>query len=150
MLSTHLVQMIESHAEQITTEFTNRLHEDPGLANLKRLHDAELRRRANSILRRLGDWLEESDEKQIAASYEAVGRQRFEEHVPLHESVRGFQRLKDTTIAYIRNQGLRQTTVDLYAEGELEHVLGQFFDKAIYYLVRGYEGARRHMEAAAG
>jgi len=150
MLSTNLVRMIENHAEQITADLLERLREDPELPNLRKLPTLELRSRAGNILIHLGDWLSESDEKQIAISYEALGRLRFEEHVPLHECVRNFQRLKQHMVSYIRNQGFRQTTIELYAEEELEHLLGQFFDKVIYYMVRGYEGAPRHTHVAAG
>lgn len=149
MLANNLIHMIESHAEQITGDVINRLREDPELPNLKKLPEAELRSWATHILKHLGDWLSESGEKQIASCYEGLGKLRFEEHVPMHESVRNTQRLKNTIVAYIRNQGGRQTTVDLYAEEELEHLLGCFFDKAIYYMVRGYEGARRYTTAAA-
>ena len=150
MLANNLVRMIEGHAEQISADVINRLREDPELPNLKKLPESELRSWACHILKHLGDWLSESDERQIASCYEGLGKLRFEEHVPLHESVRNFQRLKDTMIAYIRNQGVRQTTMELYAEGELEHLLGHFFDKMIYHMVRGYEGARRYTGAAAG
>ncbi len=146
MLANNLVRMIEGHAEQITADVINRLREDPELPNLKRLPEAELRSWACHILKHLGDWLSENEEKQIASCYEGLGRLRFEEHVPLHESVRNFQRLKNTMVVYIRNQGIRQTTMELYAEEELEHLLGCFFDKMIYYMVRGYELARRHAE----
>lgn len=63
--------------------------------------------------------------------------------------MRNFQRLKDTMVAYIPNQGIRQTTMELYAEEELEHLLGHFFDKMIYYMVRSYEGASRRTQVAA-
>jgi len=150
MLANNLVRMIEGHAEQITAEVINRLRDDPELPNLKKLPETELRSWAGHILKHLGDWLSESEEKQIASCYEGLGRLRFEEHVPLHESVRNCQRLKDTMVAYIRNQGIRQTTMEVYAEEELEHLLARFFDKMIYYMVRGYEGARRYTEVAAG
>ena len=150
MLSSNLVRMIENHADQITAGLLERLREDPELPNLRKLPIPELRSRAGHILKHLGDWLSASDEKQIANSYEALGRIRFEEHVPLHECVRNFQRLKEHMVSYIRNQGLHQTTIELYAEEELEHLLGQFFDKVIYHIVRGYEVERRHAQAAGG
>jgi len=148
MLANNLVRMIESHAEQITADVLHCLREDPELPSLKKLPEAELRSWASHIVKHLGDWLSETSDAQIASCYEGLGKLRFEEHVPLHESVRNFQRLKEAMIAYIRNQGIRQTTMELYAEEELEHLLGRFFDKMIYYLVRGYEGARRRVEVA--
>lgn len=148
MLANNLVRMIEGHAEQITVDVINRLREDPELPSLKRLPEAELRSWAGHILKHLGDWLSESDEKQIASCYEGLGKLRFSEHVPLHESVRNFQRLKETMITYIRNQGFHQTTMEVYAQEEFEHLLGRFFDKMIYHVVRGYEGARQYDELA--
>jgi hypothetical protein len=148
MLSTNLVRMIESHAEQIIAEAIRRVRQDAELPHLNKLADAELRGWAGHILKHLGDWLTVSDEKQIASCYQGLGRLRFEEHVPLHESVRNFQALKDLTVSYVRNQGARQTTIELYAEEELEHSLYKFFDKMIYHVVRGYESAQRFSQAA--
>jgi hypothetical protein len=46
----------------------------------------------------------------------------------------------------IRTSGLVNTTVDLYQFLELNRLVGQFFDKATYYTVWGYEHAARHHE----
>jgi hypothetical protein len=149
MVSTHLIRMIESHAEQITVDAIQGIRQDPELTVLKNLPDAELRSWAGHILKHLGDWLAASGDQQIASCYQGLGKLRFEEHVPLHESVRNFQALKDLIVTYVRNQGMRQTTVEIYAEEELEHLLSRFFDKMVYHVVRGYEGARRYSTAAA-
>ena len=148
VLSTNLVRMIESHAEQITSEAVQHIRRDPELPNLKKLPDPELRSWATHILKHLGDWLGATDEKQIASCYEGLGRLRFEEHVPLHESIRNFQMLKNLIVGYVRIQGPRQTTVEVYAGGELEHLLSQFFDKMVYHVVRGYESAQRYGQVA--
>jgi len=48
---------------------------------------------------------------------------------------------------YIRAAGLVDSAMDLYQALELQRMLGQFFDKAIYYTVRAYERAANHKEA---
>ena len=63
--------------------------------------------------------------------------------MPLHETVRSVQILKDQMLDFVREQGVAQSSVELYAEEELEHRAGLFFDDLIYHLVRGYEGALR-------
>ncbi len=79
-----------------------------------------------------------------------MGRARFEEGIPLHESVRGFQIVKEKIIDFIHEQGTAKTSVELYAEEELELRLSGFFDVLVYHLIRGYEGAwRRTRQAAA-
>jgi hypothetical protein len=42
---------------------------------------------------------------------------------------------------YIRDQGIGLSTVEIYAEEELEHQVGVFFDSVIYHVVRGYQNA---------
>jgi hypothetical protein len=57
--------------------------------------------------------------------------------------------MKSTVIDFIEEQGIPLDTVGLYAEEELEHRLGKFFDQLIIHLVRGYEGAWRRAARAA-
>ncbi len=40
---------------------------------------------------------------------------------------------------YIRSAGLVDSAVELYQEQELHRLVGNFFDKAMYHTVRGYE-----------
>jgi hypothetical protein len=58
--------------------------------------------------------------------------------------------MKSTVIDFIEEQGIPRDSIGLYAEEELEHRLGKFFDQLIIHLVLGYEGAwRRAVRAAA-
>ena len=52
--------------------------------------------------------------------------------------------LKYETVDYIRNQGFPQTSLEIYAEEELEHRLNRFIDFLVYHMVRGYEAALRN------
>jgi hypothetical protein len=61
VLSTKLVRMIESHAEQITGEAIRRVREDPKREHLRKLPESELRNWAGHILQHLGDWLAAND-----------------------------------------------------------------------------------------
>ena len=61
--------------------------------------------------------------------------------------------IKHEMIEYARVQGLGPDTIELYAEEELEHNIGRFFDCAIYRVVRGFEYAingHAGMAAAGG
>ena len=79
-----------------------------------------------------------------------MGRLRFEQSVPLHEAVHTLCLTKGTVIDFIEEQGIPRDSIGLYAEEELEHRLGKFFDQLIIHLVLGYEGAwRRAVRAAA-
>ena len=91
-----------------------------------------------------------SREAELDREYEILGKTRFEEGVPLHESVRALYVIKDKMIDFVKEQGVKRDSMELYAEEELEHRVGRFFDELVIHLVRGYEGAwRRAAHAAA-
>jgi len=142
MLSRRMIHQIEDHWQPITEGAITRIRKDTDLKHLAALPTSELEDRGREILRRLGHWLTGGDEN-LARHYQEVGRKRFEENVPLSESVRGHQILKEVTIDYIRDEGFANTTVEIYAEEELEHSVSRFFDWLVYHMVRGYEQAMR-------
>ena len=62
--------------------------------------------------------------------------------IPLHELIRCLQIVKARLIGFSR-QELSGTALQIYAEEELEHRVGRFFDEVIYYVAKGYESARQ-------
>ena len=139
MLSTKLVQMIETHSDALAAGVIRHLRADPRSPSIATLPEDELRDQCHGVLKRLGHWLAESGEDEIARQYEDLGRLRLREDVPLHEAVHALHLLKRSMLDYVRAQGLAQTAADVYGEEELEHEIGRFFDSAVYHLVRGYE-----------
>lgn len=143
MLSGRLVHLIEANCDQILTRTIHQIRHDSELRHLRKLADAELREWGQHILENLGHWLAASKEGELAKHYEAVGRLRFEESIPLHEAVHGLLVLKNKMIDFVQDLALAKTPVQLYAEEELEHRVGRFFDMLVCHLVRGYEEALR-------
>lgn len=141
MVSAKLVHQIEDHWEAITARFLRRLRLQQGLPHIGRMPESEITENCRKLLRNLGHWLVSSSEGEIAAFYEKVGHDRYAQGIPLSESIRAVQLLKEAALDYIRDEAFVQTSVDLYAEEELELQLGRFFDLLIFYLVRGYEQA---------
>jgi hypothetical protein len=139
MRSMTLVQMIEDHSEQIAGKVLRRVHQDPELPAMRRLPQSELKDRCQDVLKNLGHYLSVNKKDELVIRYETLGRRRFEESIPLHEVVRTLQILKESMIGFVRDQGVWQNSLELYAEEELQHRVGQFFDKLVYYVVRGYE-----------
>lgn len=143
MVSAKFVQLIESHADQIAERVVTELRRNNRAPQIAGLPETELRDSCHRVLRNLGHWLTASSEEEIARYYEERGRIRAAEGVPLHEAVYLLQLLKNRMLDFVRNQGIAQTSIDLYAEEELEHQVGRFFDAAVYHLIRGYEQALR-------
>ncbi|HEY2980642.1 MAG TPA: hypothetical protein VGJ22_05640 [Anaerolineales bacterium] len=142
MFSSRLIQLIEGHADQITTKIIQQIRADPDLRALGELPEFDLQDKARGILKNLGHWLFSKDDE-IAMHYQRLGRMRFEESVPLHEILRALQIIKENMISFAREQGMAGTAVDIYAEEELEYSVDRFFDHLIYHFVRGYEVALR-------
>ncbi len=150
MLSGRLIHLIELHQEQIGDNVLREIRRHPDLAGLRKISDVELRERGQQILEHLGHWLSAGHESEIEAYYEGIGKTRYEETIPLSESLRALAILKDKMIDFVHNQAIAQTSVDLYAEEELERRVGKFFDELSIHMVRGYETAwRRAAHAAA-
>jgi hypothetical protein len=141
MLSGRLIRLIETHSDEIARRAIRQIHEDSELTHVGSLPDSELRERAQAILRNLGHWLAAGRKAGVINQFEELGRLRFEEHIPLHETVRALHVVRNQMVDFLHEQGLPESTVDLYAEEELEERVTRFFDELVCHLVRGYEEA---------
>lgn len=151
MLSARLVRMIEDHAEQLTLGVVNDLQSNPRTSAYHKLSRDELHHRVYEVYRNLGRWLGEKTDGPIEASYGELGKKRWAEGIPLSEVIYALILTKVRLRDYIRSAGLVDSTVELYQEQELHRLVGHFFDKALYYAVKGYEreAALRKPAAAA-
>jgi hypothetical protein len=148
MLSARLIHLIEAHQEEISNRILHDIRRHPELSHIRKLQELELRQRGRQILSDLGRWL--AEEEELAREYERIGNTRYEESIPLHESVRALYIIKDKMIDFVKDQVVTRDSMELYAEEELERRVGRFFDELVIHLVRGYEGAwRRAAHAAA-
>ncbi len=141
MLSARLIRLIEDHSQEITRALLNEVRRDPLLPRYRELSDFELLDRFRKACNKLGYWLAGSDPERVASEYERLGRDRFNEQIPLHEVIHACHLIKNQLTNYSRTHCLEQTAVELYAEGELERLINGFFDKVVLHVIRGYEAA---------
>ncbi len=138
MSPARLIGMVESNWEKIALRAIEQVHSDPLVPNYRALTDSELRSRARDLLSQLGHWLARRDEEQLAQRYESLGRQRFEDGMPLHEVVYKLQLLKRMVYEHARDQHLEVTAIELYAEQEFLGLVDGFFDRIIFRVCKGY------------
>jgi len=148
LLSGKLIHLIEAHQEEIANSVIHEIHHHPDLVHLRKLSDAEMRERGQQILENLGHWLAAGHEAEIALHHENLGRIRFEQSIPLHESVRALCIIKDKMLDFVSEHLMAKNSVELYAEEELERRVGRFFDALIIHMARGWEAASRRAHAA--
>jgi hypothetical protein len=143
LLSTRLVQRIEDHAEELTRGVVQDLQSNPRTPSYHALPIRTIERRAYDVYRNLGKWLTTMSDEEIESAHHELARRRSEEAVPLSELLYALILTKYHLRNYISASGMVDSAVQLYQEQELQHLIGRFFDKAVYYTARGYERARR-------
>jgi hypothetical protein len=149
MLAARLVRAIEDHAEDLTRGVLDDLATNPRTPAYHALSRTELHDRVYDVYRNLGRWIDEDVEEVVAASYGALGRERRTEGIPLEQVVYALILTKHHLRGYVLRAGLVASVVDLYQEEDLHLRLEQFFDRALYHTVKGYQAAERAQPAQA-
>ncbi len=149
MISARLVQLIEKQGDEIIARVTARLRHERTITKEPML-EGELRDWGRHLLDNLGYWLSKASAEDLEHRYERLGRVLFEQDIPLHEALRAALMVRETIVDYMDEQVLTKTSVNLYAEEEMERRLGLFFDLLAVHLAKGYERALRSVLAAAG
>jgi hypothetical protein len=159
MLSVQLIQLIERHAESLAREVVADLLSNEHTPAFRNLPKAELEPRILALYQHLGNCLSGCDEEAIKDEYEAWGRTRRRQGIPASEIAYALIITKQHLRRYIREHGVvpsgervpkaEVVPLELYSIQQLNYAVGDFFDKALYYLLRGYELQARGKKAAA-
>ena len=160
MLVSRLMQFIETHVTSLTTEAMQDVLTNERTSAFRRVPAAEVELRIAALYRNLGKWVGNPQEDEIRKEYEEWGRKRFREGIPLSEIVYCIILAKAHLRRFIREHGLvvfsgdRATPdelvpVQLYGIQELNYMVGEFFDRVLYHLTRGYEAAAQPSRAVA-
>jgi hypothetical protein len=150
MLSIHLIKLIENHAESLTHEVVEDLRTNAHTPSQVYIPREELASRIFALYRNLGNWIGEPKDDAIRSEYERWGGIRRAQGIPPSELVYCLILTKKHLRRYIREywsvvfSGDRMATgelapLELYSIQELNYLVGDFFDRALYYLLRGYE-----------
>src|SRR4051794_27278916 len=132
MSATRLTQLLAAHADGLTTQVLQDFLMNPRTPSIRRLPRAEITERFSALYRNLADWLAKHDDDAVRAAYEAWGRKRFTQVIPLSEIAYSVILAKQHLHRFAQEHGL----ADLQA---VEGLIAEFFDRALYYLIRGYE-----------
>jgi len=146
MLSARLVRIIEDHAEQLTRSLIDDLMSNSRTRHYHHLTPEELHHRIYDVYRNLGRWLNDETESAIESSCTQLGKKRFVEGIPVDEIVYSLGLIKNHLLDYVQFSGLADSAVELHGDRELQRLVGRFFDKAVYYTVKGFEqeAGRQH------
>jgi len=142
MIAMKLVDMIERQAEEISKGLLEDIQSNRYTEAYHRFSSEEVYRRAFDVYRNLGDWLQNKTDEAVREKYIRLGKARFHENIPVSQVVYALLLTRIHLLDYIKRYGLIDTTLELYQEQELSHMVVRFFDKAVFFSVFGYEQAR--------
>jgi len=152
MLANRLIQLIENHSDSLAQEALHDVLTNENTISFRRVPRDELKPRIAALYENLGKWIGKPNEDDIRQEYEDWGRTRFRQGIPFSEIVYVLMLTKKYLRKFIREHGMVEFSgdrvtpgelvpVELYSIQELNYMVGDFFDRALYYLVRGYEAA---------
>jgi len=149
MLTAKLLELIETHADTLAREVLKDFSTNSRMPSFQKIARNDLEARIAATYRNLGTWIQSSGDEAVRGEYEVWGRKRFREGVLISELVYAIILIKQHLRRFIRNRGAEDFSgdpraadligVQLHEVQELNYRIGEFFDRALYYLVRGYE-----------
>ena len=143
MLAGYLIQTLERNSDKLADALVRDLTTNERTPSYRRLQTEDLRERSLAIYRHLVDWLAEGSEVRIATTFEALGRQRFDEEIPLEELVYAIILTKRHVRASVSRLYEIESAIELHYVIDLHAMIDLFFDRALHATVTGYEQPRR-------
>jgi hypothetical protein len=161
MRSRRLIELIETHAESLTQEVVRDVLSNEHTRSHVRIPKDELASRILALYQNLGNWIGDPEDDAIRTEYEHWGRIRCRQGIPTSEIAFCLILIKKHLRLYIREHAAvvfsgdrlvagEMAPLELYSIQELNYVVGDFFDRALYYLLRGYELQAKSQQKAAG
>ena len=147
MISTRLVHLIESNGETIVDRAVAQFRRDPEIGHNQSLLEYELRELGQGLTQHLGNWLSTGDGEDPAQRCEHLGKLCWDQKVPLEDAFHGLCLLRVKMLDFAQEHMISNSSIELYAEEELDRRLGRFFDRLATHLIRGFEQATQPRNA---
>ena len=141
MLAMRLVRLIEAHSETLSRGLTELIQKSERTSDFRRIPPEDLRLAGSEVYRNLEEWLLQKTERDIADRFQTVAKRRAAEGIRLHQFVWALMVSRDHLWHFLRVESFADNIVAQHGEMELQLLLNQFFDRAIYHAILGYADA---------
>jgi len=139
-VSQKLVRLIESSAEEMSASYTLEIRTMIEAPSYRTFSEREVHDRGHRVFSQFGRWISnEISEKDMESYWTSLGRQRRREGFSMSEIMIAICLIRRDVWQKIRHEGLLDTAEDLYEGMELYGRIVNFFERAQYYTVRGFE-----------
>jgi hypothetical protein len=143
MLAMRLVRLIEAHSEALSQGLAKEIRKSDRTTDFRKIPADELRLAASEVYRNLGEWLLQKTDADIAERFRGVAVRRAAEGIRLRQFAWAIMLSRDHLLQFLRKEGYADNIIALHGEMELQRMLNQFFDRALYYALQGYEEAEQ-------
>jgi hypothetical protein len=138
LISDKLVALVEKHHDEIIKRWIERIKIDPTTSSYQK-HIEYLGEKARYILKHIDRWVSYDTMKDdVGRRYAAEGMELFRRQVPLCEVIRSMYLLRRTLWLFVVNESDFDSAFQLHQMRELNDRVILFFDRAEYYVIRGY------------
>jgi hypothetical protein len=148
MLALKLVHLIEEHSDELAMGLTDKLLQSERTRDFCKVSPEGLCLAAAEIYHNLGEWLLQKAETDIAERFIRLGELRAAEGVGLHQFVWALVISRNHLWQFLQREAFADNVIQLSGKLELQQMLNQFYDRALYYGVRGYTEAKDQEEHA--
>lgn len=133
-----IVAIAETHAEPLAKKWLERLRREEGMERYLLRPEAELLQHVRAAYEEIGTYLDQPRHMVIVEHFRNTGRRRRAEGVPLHQVVRAVQIARIVLWQYVIEEGIFDSTANLYQGLNLYRQIVNFFDAAVLFAVQGY------------
>lgn len=141
MLSDRLASILEQQADRLTASWVAMLKSNHNTPSYHDITENDLVNRIHNVYEKLSMWLDwEISSHEVARFFLNCGAERKAEDVPLSESIYAIILARRNLFEHLMEQSVIQGAMDLQRLIEFNSRVTYFFDKAVYFVIKGYEG----------
>jgi hypothetical protein len=139
LLAYRLLRLVETHSDALATGLLERTSHSSFLPDYNHVPAEELRERVHEIYQHLAEWLLGKGDLDVEKRYLEIGARRAEQDVPLSQLIWAIILTKKNLWEFLKQEAVLDRPVEIAGELEVEELLDQFFDRAIFFAAVGYE-----------
>lgn len=139
LISDKLVKLVEDHTIEILKRWRQQISNDPTTQSFTENNMDYIETKLRSVLAHMGKWVGyDAGKIEVGQLYAKEGIELFRMKIPLCEATRALFVLRRTLWLFVENESNFDTALHLHQMRELNDRIILFFDRAEYYLIRGY------------
>jgi len=151
MLSDRLTQLLEKQADRLTHSWLDMLKSNTNTESYHKLDDKHLIDRIHQVYQKLSLWLDwEVTSRDLARFFMMIGQERKQDEIPLSEVIYAIILARRNLQDHIAGESVIENSLDLQRLIEFNSRVNYFFDKAMFFVIKGHEGFAEKEEKQEG